>query len=369
MNSSDTLYSLKPASLSRRAVLCGFLLPWAAGVAGSIEAAEPAEVIAPLPPSDAPLSHIAFGSCHKLDRPFGVWDSIAAQKTELFIFLGDTIYLDTVDVSAKKAMYDKFAAVPEFVKFRGKVPIVATWDDHDYGSNDIGAEYPKRDESQKAFLDFFREPADSIRRKRPGVYNSYTFGPPGKRTQVILLDLRYFRTTLKVDPAEGYVAQRDPAATMLGDAQWKWLEEQLHAPADLRLIVSSIQVEHEEQPNEKWFNFPNERAKLFKLIADAKAKGVVFISGDVHHGEIAAMDIGAGYKVYEVTSSGLNCANEPWPQPNKYAVVDMQWRDNFGMVRVDWTANDPAIDLEIRTGRGNLGSRKQIKLSELRGRK
>ncbi len=366
VDSSDTLDSEKPAALSRRVVLCGFLLPWAAGVAGTMEAAEAEERIAPLPASDAVVSRITFGSCHKLDRPFGVWDSIAAQKTELFIFLGDTIYLDTVDVAAKKRMYDQFAAVLEFKTFRSKVPIVATWDDHDYGSNDIGAEYPKRDESQKAFLDFFREPADSVRRKRPGVYNSYVFGPPGKRTQVILLDLRYFRTPLKIDPFEGYVAQRDPAATMLGDAQWKWLDEQLRVEADLRLIVSSIQVEHEEQPNEKWFNFPNERAKLFKMIADTKASGVIFISGDVHHGEIAGMDVGAGYTVYEVTSSGLNCANEPYLQPNKYAVVDMQWTDNFGMVRVDWGAKDPVIDLEIRTGRGNLGSRKRLRISELK---
>ena len=366
MNSSDTLDSEKPAGVSRRAVLCGFLLPWAAGVAGRVGAAEVAEKIAAPPAADAALSRIAFGSCHKLDRPWGVWDSILAQKAELFIFLGDTVYLDTVDMAAKKAMYDKFAALPEFIKFRERVPIVATWDDHDYGVNDGGAEYPKRDESQKLFLDFFREPADSIRRKRGGVYTSYVFGPPGKRTQVILLDLRYFRSPLKIDPLLGYVPQRDPAATMLGDAQWKWLEEQLHVSAELRLIVSSIQVIHEEQPNEKWLNMPAERDRLFKLIADAKASGVVLISGDVHHGEIAAMDIGAGYNVYEVTSSGLNCCNEPYLQPNKHQVTEMQWTDNFGMVRVDWSAKDPAIDLEIRTGEGNLGSRKQITLSELR---
>ena len=43
-------------------------------------------------------------------------------------------------MAAKKAMYDKFSAVPEFVKFRKQVPIVATWDDHDYGINDGGSE-------------------------------------------------------------------------------------------------------------------------------------------------------------------------------------------------------------------------------------
>jgi alkaline phosphatase D len=365
VDSSDTLIPEKSAGLSRRAVLCGLLLPLVPGVAG-LQAADSPQIAAP-PPADAPLSRIAFGSCHKLDRPMTVWDSIHAQKTQLFIFLGDTVYLDTVDMVAKKAIYDKFAAAPEFVRFRQNVPIVATWDDHDYGINDGGAEYPKRDESQKIFLDFFREPPDSIRWKKPGVYTSYVFGPEGKRTQIILLDLRYFRTPLVADEITGgYGQQHDPNATMMGEVQWKWFEEQLHIPAELRLIVSSIQVMHEEQPNEKWFNMPAQRDKLFKTIADSKAKGVVFISGDVHHGEIAAMDIGAGYTVYEITSSGLNCVNVPYIQPNKHQVTDMQWTDNFGMIQVDWTAADPNVSLELRTGRGNLGSRKEVKLSELR---
>ena len=367
MESSDTLVSDKSTAVSRRTLLCGLLLPWVSSVAGRGEAAPTPSEIAVPPAAEQALSRIAFGSCHKLDRPFTVWDSILAQKPQFFIFLGDTVYLDTVDMEAKKAMYDKLAAVPNFARFREAVPIVATWDDHDYGANDGGADYPKRDESQKIFLDFFHEPQDSIRRKRAGVYNSYVFGPEGKRTQVILLDTRYFRTPLKHDEQlGGYLPQRDAAATMLGEAQWKWLAEQLRAPAELRLIVSSIQVEHEEQPNEKWLNMPAERAKLFKTVVDSKASGAIFISGDRHHGEISGMDIGAGYKVYDITSSGLNCPYEAYDEPNRHRVGDILWTENFGMIQVDWNAKDPGIDLEVRTGKGNLGVRKQIKLSELR---
>ena len=74
-------------------------------------------------------------------------------------------------------------------------PILATWDDHDLGANDAGGDYPKKDESQKIFLDFFGDPADSPRRHRPGVYDAKVFGPEGKRVQVILLDTRYFRSS------------------------------------------------------------------------------------------------------------------------------------------------------------------------------
>ena len=74
---------------------------------------------------------------------------------------------------------------------------MAVWDDHDYGENDAGLEYPQKAESQQIFLDFLNEPGDSVRRKSPGIYDSIILGPDGKRVQFILLDTRYFRTSLK----------------------------------------------------------------------------------------------------------------------------------------------------------------------------
>src|SRR5437016_5970693 len=105
------------------AVSAGLLLPGVSAVA----LADGAELAA-RPAGERALSRVAFGACHKLDRPFDVWDSILGLKPELFIFLGDTVYLDTVDMEAKRAEYAKLAAVPNFANFRKHVPIVATWD-------------------------------------------------------------------------------------------------------------------------------------------------------------------------------------------------------------------------------------------------
>jgi alkaline phosphatase D len=357
--------------MDRRTFLAG-VVPAAMATVAAMEAAvtsaETSTRVAALPAADRAIARIAFGACHKLDRPFGVWDVIRGLDPELFIFLGDTVYLDTIDMLAKAAEYAKLAAVPAFAAFRQRVPMVSTWDDHDYGENDGGASYTKRDESQKLFLDFFQDPADSPRRKRPGVYDAHVFGPPGRRTQVILLDTRYFRSRLRPDGGGGYLPQHARDATMLGPAQWAWLAEQLRVPAAVRLIVSSIQVMHEEQPNEKWMNMPAERERLYKTIADARASGVIFISGDRHHGEISSMDIGAGYRVTDVTSSGLNCAYEPIVEPNRHREGRAFWADNFGMVRIDWQAADPTIDVEIHASDdGSVILKKRIRLSELKG--
>jgi alkaline phosphatase D len=100
-------------------------------------------------------------------------------RPELFLFLGDNIYADTEDMEVMRAKYAQLAAQPGFQKLRETCPILATWDDHDYGENDAGAEYPKKRESQQVFLDFFGVPRDSPRRAREGVYHSEVFGPRG----------------------------------------------------------------------------------------------------------------------------------------------------------------------------------------------
>jgi len=76
------------------------------------------------------------------------------------------------------------------------------------------------------FLDFFDVPMDDARRTREGVYTSYSFGPHGKRLQIILLDGRWFKS------GESY----------LGDEQWAWLAEEFAKPADLRILVNGYQV-------------------------------------------------------------------------------------------------------------------------------
>lgn len=67
---------------------------------------------------------------------------------------------------------------------------------------------------------------------------------------------------------------------ILGEAQWTWLEKQLQAPAQIRIIVSSIALVAEDCGYEKWMNFPHERQRLFDLLKKSQSTGVLVISGD-----------------------------------------------------------------------------------------
>ena len=323
--------------------------------------------------SDQPLRRIAFGSCAHQDKPQPIWETIVAAKPDLFLFLGDNIYADTQDLDVMKAKYQKLAAVPGYQKLLKTCPVLATWDDHDYGADDAGATYPKKVESQQIFLDFFGEPKDSPRRQRAGIYDAKVFGPPGKRVQVILLDTRYHRSPLKKReksaPNEGpYVPNSDPKTTLLGEEQWKWLGEQLRVPAELRLVASSVQVVAEDHGWEKWMNLPHERERLFNLIRDAKAGGVVFLSGDRHLAELSEMDGGVGYPLYDLTASGLNQAAPRWRklEVNRHRVATMNFGNHFGFITIDWDQKDPRLSLEIRDEDGDATIRQKLALGALK---
>lgn len=341
---------------------------------------------APSIAGDRPISRLAFGSCVKQDKPQPIWDAVIATMPEQFLFLGDNIYADTQDMDVFRAKYQQLADQPGFKKLKETCPLIATWDDHDYGANDAGAEYPKKKESQQVFLDFFGIPNDDPRRKQEGVYSSHLFGPAGKRVQVIMLDGRYHRSPLKKtfkpgEPGDGfrgkYSPNTDENATMLGETQWKWFEQQLKVPADIRIIGSGIQVVADEHGSETWGNFPNERKRLLRLIRETKANGVIFISGDRHLAEIARLPadhaFGVGYPLFDITSSSLN---EPSGNFNKAKVrfaneintyrVGLTYFDvNFGCIHIDWDAGDPTIRCQVRDEKGAVMLQQRLKLSQL----
>jgi alkaline phosphatase D len=290
----------------------------------------------PQPSNIASLSMITFGSCNKHDKPQPLWSSIAGYKSNLWIWLGDNVYGDTDDMSVLKEKYDLQKARKEYKALFQKTPIIGIWDDHDYGKNDGGVEYAKKKESQQLLLDFLDIPKDAPQRSREGVYASYIFGEKGKQIKIILLDTRYFRDSL-ARPNKIY--QPNLSGTILGEAQWKWLEKELtESEADIHIIASSIQVISAEHPYEKWQNFPQEREKLLNLLTSLKVKTPIILSGDRHIAEISKWtDPNTGYEVYDVTSSGLTHSGETLPEEaNQYRVSPLIRDLNFGVMKIDW---------------------------------
>ena len=255
--------------------------------------------------SNTIIERIAFGSCAKQWQHQTIWDAILAAKPDLWLFLGDAVYADTDGATAWLVSreqligeWNRLADKPEFQEVRAKIPMMAIWDNHDYGSHSGGAEFTVKEASKEVFLDFWGEPKDSPRWQRSGIYDAKIFGPEGKRVQVILLDTKYNRSPFKPDPMPkeerlkagkvgGYIPDNDPAKTHLGEEQWAWLEEELKKPAEVRLLASSTQVIPNQKGMDEWANFPHERARLLDLCS--AAGNAIILSGNVHFAEVSTV--------------------------------------------------------------------------------
>ncbi|MDG1050528.1 MAG: alkaline phosphatase D family protein [Planctomycetota bacterium] len=315
---------------------------------------------------------IAFGSCADQERPQPILEQVVQRDPDLFIYLGDNIYGDTEDMEVLAAKYRMLAARPEFMALRSHCPSLAIWDDHDYGANDAGSEYPARATSRELFLDFWREPAASPRREHEGIYHAERFEADGRSLQVILLDTRSFRDPLvrtgesPLPPFKNeYKPTPDRGTALLGEAQWEWLETTLREPADLRVIATSIQFGHSYNGWESWTLIPGERRRMISLIRSTAAEGVVFISGDVHWGEINRQRAAGMYPLYDVTASGIN---QDWDviEPSARRVGPAVSEHNVGWIEVDWAQADPSVKLMSMDASGSIRNQVDLRLSDLK---
>lgn len=313
---------------------------------------------------DTVLTRIAFGSCNEQNNRQHMWPLIAARDPQAFLFIGDNIYGDPTwdggaDLGSLRAAYAKQSTHPEFIDFAAGIPMLTTWDDHDFGFNDGGAAFTHRRFAETIFETYWRSPDDV--RERDGVYMSRTYGEEGARVQVILLDTRFFRSNLRrpkdgeESPAMGrFLPNEDPSATVLGKEQWQWLEGELARPADLRIVVTSIQLISKAHGWEAWYEMPLERQRMLDVLGSRAESGLVVLSGDRHAGGIYQLAHG-DETITEITSSSLNVSYSTTAQatarePDADRVTDLIGEENFGLVDIDWGARELTLTLVGNAG-------------------
>jgi len=300
---------------------------------------------------------IAFGSCAHSYDSLPIFDAVVSHNPAVWVWLGDIIYGDSHDMAVLKGKYDLQKEKPEYRKLMASSKIIGIWDDHDYGINDGGKNYSKKDESKELLLDFLDVSEDDPVRDHDGAYSEYDISVGDKLVKFILLDTRYFRDTL--DPDFGSTARYlpNPEGDILGEQQWQWFEKILRdSKADFHVLGSGIQVIAEEQGYEKWANFPKSRERLFNLLSEINPKPLIIISGDRHIAEVSKIDLpGLSYPLYDFTASGLTHTwGMYWDEPNRYRVDSLIAAKNFGLIIVDWQGKNPLVTLEVRGEQNEL---------------
>ena len=292
---------------------------------------------------------IAFGSCNNQLLPNLFWDDIANDEPDVWLWGGDVIYSDTEDMEYLQKNYDLQNANPDYSNFIKQVEIHGTWDDHDYGMNDGGEHYEYKAESQQLFLDFLGVSKESPRRQREGIYFQKDYNFKNGSVKIILLDTRYFRSDLVKDTITSKRYLQAPGGTMLGEAQWKWLEETLKkSTADFNIIMSSIQFLSYEHGYESWGTMPDEVAKMEDLLVSAKSKNVIFLSGDRHISEFSQKNIeGLDYPLIDFTSSGMTHSYSDFSgEENQYRIGNVVFDKSYGLLKLD--LNKKIVDFQIK---------------------
>ena len=285
---------------------------------------------------------IGLGSCLDQDYPQPIWQSIKKEDLNYFIFLGDNVYGDTRYGSLRKmkSAYDKQKKVlPDFLN---DISIFSIWDDHDFGINDGGADYRFKRQAQELYLDFWEITKDDDRSNREGIYFSKNEIFFNKKFKFIFLDTRFFRSKLK-GKKSNYIENIEPDATILGNAQWTWLKNELKSDFDFLFIFSSIQIIAKDHRFEKWSNFPNERAKLFELLEKFNDKTILF-SGDRHRAGIYRKN-----GIIEVTSSSMNKPGSSFSETDSYLIGKTYPQENYGVLEI----LENTIHIKIKDIKGN----------------
>ena len=194
----------------------------------------------------APINVYAYkyglGSCLDQDREQNIWSSIKNEDLDGFIFLGDNVYGDMPNGKLSKMQKAYQTQKKRLPKWLLDKEIIAIWDDHDFGLNDGGGDYPLKKDAEKMFLNFWSIPNSDPRRNREGIYFRQTNDVEGVKIEIIGLDTRYFRSKL-IKSKNVYTKNNNPKATILGQDQWSWLESSLSSSnADAIIILSSIQI-------------------------------------------------------------------------------------------------------------------------------
>ncbi|MCW7462045.1 alkaline phosphatase D family protein [Leptospira limi] len=300
----------------------------------------------PLLAKESKKLKIGFGSCLHQEKESPILKTIQTEKLNYLIMLGDNIYADQLFANDKIPAYEKQFNRPEWKAIQKDTKLLFTWDDHDYGINDSGAEYSDKINSRNVFLKYvlpmMPKQISVGTENNEGIFYSYWIPFQGKKIHIIIPDTRYFRSPLEksfysyLTGKSQYSPSSDTTRTILGKEQWEWLLKELSKPSDLLIFVSSIQVLPTEQPFEKWNNFPHERDRLLLALQNANTKGLLLVSGDRHIAEIHEFKIPNKSSLIEITSSSLNLPLPflPLEYDSELKIGSAYKNENYGTIQI-----------------------------------
>ncbi len=307
-----------------------------------------------------PVPDFSFltGSCSYFNEPVydrpgtpygkdsSIFETMAKERSAFMLWLGDAWYTREVDYYSEwglwyRASHDR--AIPVLQNFLKSMPQLATWDDHDYGPNDIGKNYILKETSRKIFNSYFCNPSSG--ENGEGIYTMTSWGD----ADIFLTDDRWWRSADRMkDSIDG---KPNPEKRMLGKQQMEWLKNSLlYSNATFKIITVGSQVLNPVSPFDKWKDFPVEYQELMDFLKEYKINGVLFLTGDRHHSEIIKLERPGTYPLYDVTVSPLTSGTHTFgtaEKNNPYRVFGLDEKQSYGKFSFSGTRGNRKLTVEF----------------------
>lgn len=268
----------------------------------------------PLSTAAADRLRFAFVSCQNFEMGyFTALHHLAAEDLAVAFHLGDYIYENTGragqirrhtggeprTLDEYRRRYALYKTDADLQEAHAAFPWVVTWDDHEVDNDYAGAASEER-VSVEAFLRrraaayqayYEHMPLGRGARPRGAAARLYRGFQYGRLASFFVLDTRQYRSDQPCGDGPLCAGALDPATTMLGAAQERWLFDGIRrSPARWTVIPQQImmaRVDRAQGPDlryamDQWSGYEVARSRLFHALSAARTKNAVVLTGDVH---------------------------------------------------------------------------------------
>lgn len=227
-----------------------------------------------------------------------LWDNLKSKQPDYIFMIGDNVYGDLFHEYTEithSHLWERYARSWRVFKvFQQKhlTPVLAIWDDHDFGKNNSDSSFENKEFTLFLFRTFFNQNKETSNLSQgPGA--SFTFSIA--KNSFIFLDSRYFRD-----------ANSNSAGSYFSNEQAIWVKKQFekNSTNTFWLISGSQWFGTKGQDESFEINHPETIYDFFKAI-NFEQYTIHLISGDSHFSEIKKVNI-QNKSAYEITSSGMH---------------------------------------------------------------
>ncbi len=245
----------------------------------------------------------AFASCQAWQGgPYPAWRDLAEQDLDFVIHLGDYIYETSLGTLAEfRRLHALYKTSPDLREAHARFPFITTWDDHEVQNNyagDVagaaGDGRPFLERRGHAYQAYFEHlPLREASEPQGPDMLLYRRFDVGRLARFSVLDTRQYRTDQPCGDGRRVPCAEvdDPAATMTGPEQERWLLEGLSGSRATWNVIAQqtimAQFDYDLGPEkvvnlDQWDGYPAARSRILGHLAQQQVDNPVVLSGDWH---------------------------------------------------------------------------------------